>query len=116
MTAYLRDAQRAHDEALAAATAAKDAAARAYAERDETTAALTAARQSLAIARLFPEGPPLRVGDRVEARDGFAAGVVIGTRLAATVRGGRHHRPEDLVATVRGDDGSLYPLKVEARS
>lgn len=115
MTAYLRDAQRAHDEALAAATAAKDAAARAYVERDAATRALSEAREALAIARLFPDGPPLKIGDRVEARDGFAAGTVGGFRVASG-RVGRHWQPGDVIATVTTDDGSAYPLRLEARS
>lgn len=111
MTAYLRDAQRAHDAALVAATEAKEAAARAYEARDEATRALTEARTALEIARLFPDGPPLKVGDRVEARDGFAAGVVTGLHVA-TGRVGVHWQPGDVIASVAADDGSAYPLKV----
>lgn len=114
MTAYLRDAQRAHEAAAAELAAARDAAAVAYERREQARNAYEIARRALDIARLFPNGAPLKVGDRVEASGGFAAGVIIGVYLGA--RGvGQHRRPEDLVATVRGDDGTLYPVKA-ARS
>lgn len=115
MTNYLRDAQRAHEAAAAELAAAREAAVVAYERRAAALDALAAARQTLEIARLFPSGPPFVTGDRVAASPGFPAGVIIGVHLGPVGRVGQHRSPEQYVATVRGDDGSLYPVKA-ARS
>lgn len=110
MTAYLRDARRAVEAAEREHRDAVDAAFTAYERREATRKALTDARTALEIARLFPDGPPLRVGQRVPARPGYGPGVIVDVYLA-NLSHGQHRQPDDLTATVQTEDGHLYPMK-----
>ena len=110
MTAYLRDARRAVEAAEREHREATDAAREAYERRKKSRKALTDARTALEIARLFPDGPPLRVGQRVPARPGYGPGTIVDVYLA-NLSPGAHRDPGDLTATVQTDDGLLYPMK-----
>lgn len=113
MTAYLQDARRALEAAEAEHLAARDAAAAAYERRNEAQRALLKARDALAIARLFPDGAPLKIGDRVPAQCGYGPGEIVDVYLAN--RDPRSAgKPDDLTATVRCDDGALYPVKAKS--
>lgn len=110
MTAYLRDARRAVEAAEREHREATDAAREAYERREKSRKALTDARTALEIARLFPDGPPLRVGQRVAARPGYGPGTIVDVYLGNRAHGVRPS-PDDLTATVQTDEGYLYPMK-----
>jgi hypothetical protein len=114
MTADLQAARQGYERAIAAHAEATRAAVAAYDARVEARQALAAARMALDLARLFPgDGPPLKIGDVVAAREGFAEGRVVAVRFGTRAHGAPR-RADDLVATVETVDGIVYAVKARA--